>query len=268
MKETTKIHIGLKFIALLIAGFFLFQTDAKADGKRETGVPDNFFNFYVGFNSNQNVKNVETVNLTAFNINREFTFNSLAVQQGVWGGFSGGHWFTQAPVSLGFSINLDIFPADIPSKTIQDFTLVTNNNPADATLFKDGVKKDPTKLVQVVPGVNLLVGIPVKFFRIYGGVGPGLFASYYTFTFSEGTANERKITANVTKIGVNAFAGVDFFVSTHISVFVEGKYSKVNNLEFNSGTFLRADRQTNVKITEKFESLETRRVGIGLSVHF
>jgi opacity protein-like surface antigen len=170
-----------------------------------------------------------------------------------------GHWFKQVPVSVGVSGTMDFFNAAVKEQTTRDNTLTVDGVLQPQATFT----KYRTDIFQIVPAVNLIVGVPLKFFRVYGGVGPGLFMSIYDFTL-KGTNTTSHVTAFDTKIGYNAFFGADFFISKHVSAFVEGKYSQVDGLTFTPAPSQIGGRN----LTERYNSLKTQRVAVGASYHF
>lgn len=253
-------------VAMLFA--LALAAPARAD-VRDTAVPNNFMSVYVGFNSASNT-NIKTTgnnstwigtptNQGAFELNMK----NLKQENSVWGGFGGGHWWKQAPVSLGFSATMDFFPAVVKQQTTKDFTVSING--VDKTNNYVSFTKYKTSVVQMVPGFNLLVGVPLKFARVYGGIGPGIFMSFYDFTMKNSAGRETgHATAADVKIGYNALFGADFFLAQHWSVFVEGKYSQVDNLAFSPASSQVGGR----RITDTYSSIKTQRLAVGASYHF
>ena len=255
--------VGLAALALVLsAGRVSAET-------RDTSVPNNFVNVYVGFTSVNNTDVKTTGNDASWigqTAGKPFVFNmkNLKQENTVWGGFGGGHWFKQAPVSIGVSGTMDFFSAVIKDQTTGNFTSVVNG--VDTTKNFSSYTKYHTEVMQMVPGVNLLVGVPLKFARVYGGIGPGMFMSFYTFTMRNriGGPATGYATAMDTKIGYNAFVGADVFIARHWSVFVEGKYSEVNDLAFTPAPSQVGGRN----ITDTYSSIKTQRLAIGGSYHF
>lgn len=252
-----------------LAGLLLLACPGSLSAARKTDVPNNFLNVYMGFTSVNNTNIRTTGNDSTWigtpNNQGPFTLNmnNLKQENNVWGGFGGGHWFTQAPVSLGLSGSMDFFSAVVKQQTTRDFSVVING--VDRTGNFTSFTKYRTEVVQMVPAVNFLIGVPLKFARIYGGIGPGLFVSFYSFTMKNaagkvtGTAS-----ASDAKFGYNALAGADFFISRRWSVFVEGKVSEVRNLSFTPPKSQVGGRV----ITDRYSSIKTQRLGIGGSFHF
>lgn len=252
-----------------LLAFAALQAPASAD-TRETSVPNNFVNMYVGFASVNNTdvktsgeKSSSWIGQNNAGVNeRDFSldFGDLKQQNSIWGGFALGHWFYQAPISFGISGSMDFYPTTIPQQSVSNTTLVLNG-----VTSHPGYTKYETRVFQMVPAFNLIGGIPLKFFRVYAGIGPGLFASFYSFTLKNSLGQETgTVTASDVKIGYQAFVGLDFFITRHISAFVEGKYSQVNNL-----TFEPDPSQTGGRVVrDEYDSIITKRLGVGLSFHF
>lgn len=252
----------------VLAGLAVVLSAGRAWSEtRDTSVPNNFLNVYAGFTSVNNTT-VKTTGNDASWIGQTsgksftLTMKNLKQENSVWGGFGGGHWFTQVPVSLGISGTMDFFPAVIKEQTTKDFTTVVNG--VDTTSNYVSYTKYNTEVIQMVPGFNLLVGVPLKFARVYAGIGPGMFMSFYTFTMKSGGRVTGYATAMDTKIGYNAFLGSDFFISRNWSVFVEAKYSEVNDLAFTPASSQVGGR----KVTDTYDSIKTQRLAIGGSYHF
>lgn len=247
-----------------------FLTVPAFSETRDTSVPDNFVSVYMGFNnvSNTSIKTTgDDSSWIGDNTRRPFelNMNNLEQKNSVWGGFSGGHWFKQAPVSIGMSGSFDIFTAVVKEQTTSDFTVSING--VDRTANYTSFTKYRTSVVQMVPGMNLLVGVPLKFVRLYGGAGPGLFISMYSFTLKNAAGRETgSVTATDAKLGYNAFFGGDVFISKHWSAFLEAKFSEVRNLKFtpNKNDPLMAGRT----ITDTYSKIATQRVAVGASYHF
>ena len=55
--------------------------------------------------------------------------------------------------------------------------------------------KYQTNIFQVVPAFNLIAGVPLKFARVYAGIGPALFMSIYSFTMKGGGVPDSQVTA-------------------------------------------------------------------------
>lgn len=249
-----------------VSALLLCAGSARAE-VRDTSVPDNFVSMYMGFNklSNTNVKTTgDDASWIGQTAGKSFSLEmrNLQMKNSVWGGMGFGHWFKQAPVSIGLSGTMDFFPAVVKEQTSKDFTSIVGGVDTSGSFVS--YTKYQTDLFQIVPAVNLLIGVPLKFARVYGGIGPGLFMSMYSLTIKSGSAVTGYATAFDTKIGYNAFFGSDFFISQHWSAFVEGKYSQVDGLAFSPSSSQTGGRH----ITETFKSLVTQRLAVGASYHF
>lgn len=255
-----------KVLLAAVSTLLLCAASVRAE-IRDTSVPNNFVNVYMGFNklSNTDVKttgnDASWIGQTA---GKSFSLEmrNLQMKNTVWGGVGMGHWIKQAPISIGFSGSMDFFPAVVKEQTTKDFTSIVNGVNTSGSF--SSYTKYQTDLFQIVPAFNLLVGVPLKFARVYAGIGPGLFMSMYSLTIKSGNTVTGYATAFDTKVGYNAFFGGDFFISQHWSAFVEGKYSEVDGLAFTPATSQTGGRQ----ITETFKSLVTQRVAVGASYHF
>jgi opacity protein-like surface antigen len=257
---------------LSVLGLFcLSLTPAAAfAADRETAVPNNFINGYVGFASVNNTDVTVSGTKSSSWIGRgsperNFTVDlkDLNQQNAIWGGFAVGHWFKQAPISFGLSGSMDFYPTTINEQTKTNVPFTLNGAPGTFTTFT----KYETRVFQMVPAFNLIGGIPLKFFRVYAGVGPGIFASFYSFTLKNAAGQEvGNVTASDVKVGYQAFVGLDFFITRRLSAFVEGKYSQVNNLTFtpDPNDPLVAGRD----VSDEYKSIITKRLGVGLSFHF
>lgn len=255
------------FLAVLVGALLSGPAGRARAETRDTSVPNNFLNIYVGFNSANNTTIKTTGNDASWigqTTGRPFTLTmkNLKQENNVWGGFGGGHWWVQAPVSVGISGTMDFFSAAVKEQTTRDFTSVVNG--VDTTANYVSYTKYRTEVLQMVPGVNLLVGVPLKFARVYGGIGPGMFMSFYTFTMKSAGRVTGYATAMDTKIGYNAFVGSDFFIARRWSIFVEAKYSEVNNLQFTPAPSQVGGRT----ITDTYDSIKTQRLAVGGSYHF
>lgn len=256
----------LRLASVLAAALIVLGAAAASAETRETSVPNNYGSLYLGFNKLSNTDIKTTGNDASWfggpsGQPFSLTFKNMQMQNSVWGGMAFGHWFKQAPVSIGFQGNLDFFPAVVKQQNVvvTDYTINGVQQPTQT------FTKYQTNIFQVVPSFNLVAGIPLKFARVYGGVGPGIFMSIYSFSLKNQLGqNVGTVSALGANVGYNAFVGGDFFVSRNWSVFVEGKYSQVNNLSFTPDPSQIGGRT----ITETYNHLVTQRLAVGASYHF
>ncbi len=243
-----------------------FVSLGRAD-TRDTSVPNNFINASFGFTSVSNTDVTISGNRSSWvglarNTNFSVTLKDLEQKNAVWGGLAVGRWVKQAPISLGVSFSWDIYPAVISEQTKTNVAYTEGTTPGTFTSFT----KFETRVLQMVPAFNIIAGVPLKFARIYAGVGPGMFMSFYSFSVKSGGREVGTVTASDVSIGFNAFVGSEFFITRRLSAYVEGKYSQVNNLKFapDPDDPLVAGRQ----VQDEYDSIKTQRLGVGLSFHF
>ncbi|MDE2490990.1 MAG: hypothetical protein KGM24_09080 [Elusimicrobia bacterium] len=250
--------------AALAAAFATAGAGTARAAVRDASVPNNFVNVYVGFNkmSNTDIHVDATPSLYGLGGGNKASidFNNAQMNNTVWGGFGMGHWIKQYPFSIGFSGTMDFFPASVKEQTFPNTSYTIDGVPQTPTTFT----KYQTDIFQVVPAFNLIAGVPLGIARVYGGIGPALFMSIYSFTMKGGSAPNSQVTAFGANVGFNAFFGGDFFITKNWSAFVEGKYSQVNNLSFTPDPSQIGGRN----LTETYKSLVTQRVAVGASYHF
>jgi len=253
------------FIAIIMTSLGFAQWIQAED--RRTDVPNGFFNMVVGFTSVSNTNVTISGNKASWVglSGNDFSVDlkEMKQQNNIWGGFALGYWFKQAPLSFGISGAMDFYPAIISEQTKQNVSYVVEGKPGTFTSFT----KYRTRVTQIVPAFNIIVGLPLKFVRVYAGGGPGIFYSLYSFTVKNSAGKELgQVTAMDTKIGLNAFAGAEFFITRRVSAFVEGKYSQVNDLTFQPD---KSDPLVAGRIVrDEYDSIKTQRAGVGISIHF
>lgn len=219
---------------------------------RQTDIPNGFVNIYGGFASAGNT-NLRIDNPNYSGGGYSYDVHNLKMKNNVWGGLAAGGWFKQMPISIGMSGTFDILPSAIKEQT------------ASATYIpKTGASRVVSlamaerNLMLMGLGANLIVGVPLKFARPYFGVGPALFMAFHTNKFT----GETPTTSMDAKLGYNAFFGTDFFLSRAFSVFVEGKLSQVNDLDFQPYP------SSNPGYHNKYDRVVSRRMAVGGSFHF
>ena len=233
-----------------VAAVLLSAVSVRAE-TRQTDVPNGFFNLYGGFSS------VGNTNLKIQNTGYSYDVHNLNMKNNVWGGLGVGYWFLQYPVSLAGSLSMDFVPSAIKAQT------------ADATYTSGGTSSSvkiamaDRSLFQFVTGLNAIAGVPLGFVRPYIGVGPALFIVDHTINFYDTNGNlSQSVSSMDAKLGYNAFLGAEAFISRRFSVFVEGKYSQVNNLDFQPYP------STAPAYHNKYDRIVTRRLAVGGTLHF
>ena len=237
-------------VSLLLAGRAWSES-------RATDVPNGFFTFYGGFasagNTNLKVTGLQGAPHIYAGHTYQWNIDNLSMKNSGWGGLGVGYWFKQMPVSIGGSFTMDFFQTAIKSQTVPA-TYRWDNGVTAATPYTTAQRN----LFQFVPGFNLIVGVPLKFVRPYAGAGPAIFMVRHDITNSAG----KTASALDTKIGYNAFFGVEGFIARHFSVFGEVKYSEVRNLDFQPYP------STDPAYHNKYDKLTSKRIAVGGAFHF
>jgi len=235
---------------------------------------------YVGesFTQNSDV----TLKDTTFNLNA--TLNSVSFDNSFMGGGKVGYWLGFFP-NLGIEVDLDRFIPNIDQQTVS--TSVSSlglpagvvaavpprvtlgvNNPVTATFggfpFTTPVAIDKADLSVMDLGFHVVGRLrflqdssyPNGRLQPYLGAGPAVFFS------SMRLKPFHNVQEDSTDLGVDALAGVKYFVHKYVSVFAEYKFSHFStnrnfDLSFNGL------RTTNVSM-----DLNTHQIYGGIAVHF
>lgn len=100
--------------------------------------------------------------------------------------------------------------------------------------FPVGVVQGVNFHVLTIAPLNLMFRYPGNRLQPYIGIGPGIFiASLKDPSITQGDNSQSS-----TKLGLNSFIGVRYFLTRHVSAFAEGKYNYVRfNFEENPNFF-------------------------------
>lgn len=165
------------------------------------------------------------------------------LSRSILGGGKIGYYFKNV---RWFGIETEVFYAtphikqQLTTITIQPGTIVQGTGPVAGGTTTGTLSGDHFRVLTWAP-INLMFRYPKYRIQPYIGVGPGIFFSrvHTTVAGFEGTQSS-------TKIGLNAKAGLEYFITRHLSAFAEWKYNWTSfNFEANNngGFGFRADYQ-------------------------
>jgi hypothetical protein len=77
------------------------------------------------------------------------------------------------------------------------------------------------------PGADLIAGIPLRFIRLYGGIGlctPIMFYNYTGYDRTSNTYSPNSVGASGA-LGYNTFLGLRWLITNHINIFLEDRFT-------------------------------------------
>lgn len=219
-------------------------------------VPNAYPEAYIGGQIGTTIagNSLTSVELTDFSPTASMSDRELS--RSVLGGGKLGYYF---PKARWFGIETEFFYTTPHIKqqntriTIQPGTIIPGFGPVPPFTGESVFTGDHFRVMTWVP-VNLMFRYHKARLQPYIGVGPGIFFArvHTTQVGFEGTQNS-------TNIGLNAKAGVQYFITRHLSAFAEWKYNRTSfNFEANddNGAFgFKADYSVHF-------------VAMGLNFHF
>lgn len=218
-------------------------------------VPNAYPEAYIGGQIGTSVagNSLTDVELTDFSPAGSMSDRSLS--RSILGGVKVGYFF--APIRW-FGLEAEFFYTTPNIKqqnttiTIQPSTVLRDFGPVGAGTVQGVLSGDHFRVITIAP-MNFMFRYPKTRFQPYVGVGPGIFLArvHTTVAGFEGTQSS-------TKLGLNAKAGAEFYITRHLSAFAEWKYNRASfNFDSNtSGGFgFRADYDVHL-------------VAVDLNVHF
>jgi len=151
-----------------------------------------------------------------------------------------GHYLSRARW-LGFEAEIfystpHIKQQDITLRSGTPFTFTPSGGGPSTSLgneFTSPVVQGANFSVLTIAPLNLMFRYPGNRLQPYIGIGPGIFIARIKAPVPQGDDSQSS-----TKLGLNSFIGVRYFLTRHVSAFAEGKYNYVRfNFEENTNFF-------------------------------
>ena len=147
------------------------------------------------------------------------------LSRSILGGVKLGYFFSQARwigVETEFFYTTPHIKQQSTRITIQPGTVLNGAGPIVGGTSENVLTGDHFRVMTWAP-VNLMFRYHKTRLQPYIGVGPGIFFArvHTTVTGFEGTQNS-------TSIGLNAKAGIEFYITRHLTAFAEWKYNRAS----------------------------------------
>ena len=115
------------------------------------------------------------------------------------------------------------------------------------------------------PGGDLILGIPLRFFRLYGGAGltaPMMFYDYTSYNAQSNTINPNTTGVSMA-LGYNLFMGARWLISDHFNMFIEDRFSSLfTPMVIKNSFYDAANGFYNASFT--LDNLDANRIVVGL----
>lgn len=155
-----------------------------------------------------------TVNGGTFNIPSGTTVSDQSLKNSLLLGAKIGHYFSRA---RWFGLEAEMFYTT-PHIKQQDITFRNGTN----EFTFPGVPGVNFHVLTIAP-LNFVFRYPGNRLQPYIGVGPGIFMA----RLKDPSVTQGDNSQSSTKLGLNSFIGVRYYLTRHVSTFVEGKYNYV-----------------------------------------
>jgi len=202
--------------------------------------------------------------------------NDLSVKKSISGGLGVGYWFKQRPVSLGASFTMDFQDASYPETTQTNVPFTQGGRPGTFASYT----KFQSSIMEWHNSFNVIVGAPIGSARLYAGLGPDVAVLFYSSKLKDSNGNDAgDLTDTQAKIGLNSFAGIEYYVNQRWSLFLEGRYVRLKDVSFKptksddsstygNTTYTFSGTGYNPNTTDKYSNLDSASVRLGAAIHF
>ena len=161
-------------------------------------------------NTNESVYQVNAA--TQYN----YASQNNSIPNSATGGFRIGGLHKWDHFSLGGAFVLEDYSAmaDYPYPTNPSFSASLKNQQGGNVLQ---------------PGADLMIGVPLKFVRLYGGFGLTTPIMFYNYTSYDRAANtiDPNASGSSMALGYNLFIGARWLISDHFNMFIEDRFSSL-----------------------------------------
>lgn len=147
---------------------------------------------------------------------------------------------------------------------LEDYSANANYSyPTNSLLSANRTNSQGGNVLQ--PGADLMVGVPLKFVRLYGGFGlttPIMFYNYTAYDQASNTVTPNTGGASMA-LGYNLFIGARWLITNHFNMFVEDRFSSLlTSMTIKNSFYNSTYGYYNSSFT--YNNLDANRVVIGL----
>lgn len=218
---TVGVIVAALFLSSMVLGVPDAYSEAYIGGQIGTALPG--FSLIPG----NTLTNVELTDLSppGSTLSPSGSISDRELSRSILGGVKLGYYFAQARwigVETEFFYTTPHIKQQNTRITIQPGTILNGVGPIVGGTSENVLTGDHFRVMTWAP-VNLMFRYHKTRLQPYIGVGPGIFFArvHTTVTGFEGTQNS-------TSIGLNAKAGIEFYITRHLTAFAEWKYNRAS----------------------------------------
>jgi opacity protein-like surface antigen len=214
----TRVSSGISATALLLSSLFFVVPTAYG----ETYIAGQFGFAVPGLGGGLSDGDVNSPSFASlFGPNTTITHGDYELSTSLMYGGKVGHYFNFAP---WFGVEAEVFHAT-PHIDQQDYSF-TIQNPSVPGVTAHGILQGAYFRVITVAPFNLMFRYHKTRLQPYVGVGPGIF---FARIKGEGLAPDSpESTSDNARLGLNAKAGLEYYVTKHLATFAEWKFNYVH----------------------------------------